>query len=275
MKRIKRICSAVALAALAATASGEPAATEPVQISAEDLLAELQKLNALDALATRPTANPSNFGVTGGFGLPRGALALSLSYTDERPSPQKDEFITGDGSAGAAIGFGDPYDLVGLDLLLGVVSVGDGPGEDGTLGVRLHRVLPGFVAGGRSSVSIGVDNGVQWGDASETENYSGAFSTVLPMSSGVSTMLTVGYGSNASRDDGDPDGGVFGSIGLGWNPYINTTAAWTADELLLTAGFKPFLNRNLMVTAGAGDVTDELDNRRFLLTVSWFTQNLF
>ena len=29
-----------------------------------------------------------------------------------------------------------------------------------------------------------------------------------------------------------------------------------------------------MVTAGAGDVTDEVDIRRFLLTVSWFTQNL-
>ena len=272
MKRIKRVCSAVALAALAATASGEPAATEPVQISAEDLLAELQKLQALDALATRPTANPSNFGVTGGFGLPRGALALSGSYTDVQP-PGKNDFIKGDGSAGAAIGLGDPYDLIGLDILLGVISVGGSPGEDGTLGVRLHKVLPGFVDGGRSSVSFGVDNGVQWGDASETENYSGAFSTVLPMPSGVSTMLTVGYGNNA--DEGGTDGGVFGSIGLGWNPYINTTAAWTSEELLLTAGFKPFLDRNLMVTAGAGDVTDEVDNRRFLLTVSWFTQNLF
>ncbi len=271
---IKRTSAVVALttAAVAATAAPSDAA-EPVQISAADLLAELEKMQRLDALATQPTANPSNFGVTGGFGLPRGALAISGSYTDAQPTT-KDDFINGDGSIGAAIGLGDPYEVVGLDLLLGIISVGGSFGEDGTVGARVHRVVPGFVPGGRSSISVGVDNGVKWGDADDVdENYSAAFSTILPMPSGVSSMVTVGYGSNV--DEGGTSDGVFGSLGLGWNPHINTTAAWSGEEVIVSAGFQPWLDHNLVITAGAGDVTDEIDNRRFLLTVAWFTQGLF
>ena len=271
---IKRTSAVVTITTAAAAVAAAPSeGTEPLQISAEDLLAELEKIQRLDALATQPTANPSNFGVTGGFGLPRGALAVSGSYTDAEPLG-KDDFVSGDGSIGAAIGLGDPYELVGLDLLLGVISVGGGFGEDGTVGARVHRVLPGFVPGGRSSVSAGVDNGLRWGDAEDVDqNYSAAFSTILPMASGVSSMLTIGYGSNV--DDSGTSDAIFGSVGLGWNPHINTTAAWSGEELIVSAGFQPWLDHNLIITAGAGDVTDEVDNRRFLLTVAWFTQDLF
>lgn len=271
---LQRLVAAAALSLAGSAALAAPNMDSgPEQVSASDLLAELQRLQSMGALMTEPTANPSNFGVTGGFGLPRGAFAVSASYTDAEPQG-KDDFVSGDGSLGAAIGLGDPYEAVGLDLSLGIISVGDDFGQDGTVGVRLHRILPGFVPGGVSSVSAGVSNASRWGDAEDLDrNYYGAFSTTLPTPSGVSSMITVGYGSNVDKNS--TDGAIYGSLGIGWNAYVNTTAAWSGEEMILSAGFKPFLDRNVIITAGAGDVTDEIDNRRFLLTVAWFTQDLF
>ncbi len=268
---LSKLIAGAALALSAFGASAAPSTSSvPEQISAAELLAELQRLQSMGALVTEPTAFPSSFGVTGGFGLPRGAFAVSGSFTDEGRSSGGDE----DGSLGAAVGLGDPYQGIGLDLSLGLLSVGEDFGQDGVIGARVHRVLPGFVDGGMSSVSAGVSNAARWGTADQLDqNYYGAFSTTLPMPSGVSSMITVGYGSNA--DEKGTEEGVYGSLGIGWNSYVNTTAAWTSEEVIISAGVKPFLDRNLIITAGMGDVTDRVDNRRFLLTAAWFTQNLF
>jgi hypothetical protein len=270
---VKKTIGAAAVGLLSASAAAAPSSSgmSEQQITAEELIAALEQYADYMELF-QPLPPATNYGVNPGFGMSRGTLAFSGSYTDEGATSGNDD----DGSIGMAIGLGDPNESIGVDLTMGILSTALSDfGEDGTLGVKLHRRFGGLVDGGVSSVAVGVSRAARWGSADATDpNYYGAFSTLIPTpNGGPATMVTVGYGSNA--DEGGTSEGIYGGVGVGWNQHLNTSVSWTSEQMIASVGFKPFLDRNFMLTVGMGDVTDEVDNRRFLLTAAWFVSDLF
>ena len=221
-----------------------------------------------------------NFGVVPGFGMSQGDIGGGVAYTDDTGAGDDDASI------GLAVGLGDPVNAVGLDLLVGIISTTDDFAQDGDVGVRLHRRLPGFVPGGASSVAVGVSRAARWGDADVLDpSYYGSFSTALPMPTGVTSLITVGYGTNLKDtnaflergvlDERSSEDAIFGSLGIGWNQYLDTSVSWDGDEVMAGLGIRPLDSSNLTLTLGIGDITDRRDNRRALVTLSWFKPNVF
>ena len=269
-----RFALAMVACSLGATASGAPGGDSmPDQVDPDELIRILEEVdNALALLQTQVTTqavSPQNFGVTPGFGMNRGTLSVGLTYTDDTQNGASD----GDGSVGFGVGLGDPRNAVGLDLAASINSITDEVGQDGSLGVKVHRILPGFVAGGSSSIAVGANRVAAWGDADRVdEQFYVSGSTLLPMPSGVASMLTVGYASN---NDQFTDDAFFGGLGIGWNQYFDTSVSWTGDQMTAAIGIRPIANSGLSITAGIGDVTDREDSRRALITLAWAKGSLF
>lgn len=267
---------AVGSLALAASAAAAPSGSSmPEQIDTAELIDLMQQISQ----SARPRSAPQNFGVSSGFGMPRGSFAVAGTITDQGSPQNKDP----DGSIGLGVGLGDPVNAIGLDVYASIVSTDLSDfAEDGSLAIKLHRNLPGFVPGGVSAVSVGVTQAATWGAADLLdENYYGAFSTYLPMPTGVSSLITVGYGSNVDAEarlagvSFGAEEDFFASLGIGWNQYIDTSVSWNGTETLAAVGFRPFPAENVTLTAGIGDLSDRNNNRRALVTLSWFKPNLF
>ena len=253
----------------AAPSSG-PATDE---LSSEDFLRLLEALDSrltiVQTEAARQAVAPQNFGVTPGFGMSKGTLGLGVTYASDNSFGGGDP----DGSVGLAVGLGDPVNAIGLDLVAGINSVTDDIAQDGSGGVKLHRRLPGFVDGGASSVAFGVNQAIRWGDADLVEpSYYGSFSTALPMPSGVTSLITLGYASN---NDQFADDAVFGGLGIGWNQYIDTSVSWTGDQVTAGVGLRPMPGSGISITAGVGDLTDRNNARRAVVTLAWAKPRLF
>lgn len=72
-----------------------------------------------------------------------------------------------DGSSSLGLGFGNAADNIGVEVNAGIISLRDEFGEDGSIGVKLHRY---FADAGDLAVAVGWSNAVKWGAAENAED---------------------------------------------------------------------------------------------------------
>lgn len=247
--------------------------SEPVSsgsASFSELPGSVQSLGMLSA----PPPSVSTFGINSGFGLPGGSAFAAGALTDNRDRAGSDA----DGSGAIGVGFGDARDSIGADVSIGIISVDPRDfGEDGNVNARIFRQLPGITAGGVSGVALGVSNGVRWGDAKDIDrNYFISGSTIVnlrPDSGYTPLMLTAGYGTAVKNIERDP--AAFAGVGVGLTSRFSASVSWGGDEWMAGLGIRPFLGHNAQITLGVGDATNRLDGRRWIITGSWFLEDLF
>lgn len=248
----------------------EPAAAQTAAQAASALPGPAQSLGMLVA----PPPSVSTFGINSGFGLPGGSAFAAGALTDTRDRVGSDA----DGSGAIGVGFGDARTSVGADLSVGIISVDPQDfGEDGNVNARVFRQLPGLTDGGVSGVAVGVSNGFRWGDAKDIDrNYFISGSTIInlrPNSGYIPLMISAGYGTAIKNIERDP--AVFAGVGVGLSARFSASVSWGGDEWLAGVGIRPFLRHNGQVTVGVGDATNRLDGRRWIVTGSWFLEDLF
>lgn len=204
-----------------------------------------------------PRSSPaSSFGVPSGYGADWGDAFIGLSGVTEGRTDDK-----ADGSISLGMGFGDAVDNIGVELSVGIISL-DGFGDDGSVGVKLHKVFPGA---DNLGVAVGWSNGLTWGDADNAEDtFYGVMTqqfvlrpdrdNVLPLtvSAGIGTGA---FRSTGAIDAGTNDPNLFGGFGLQVIPELSVVSGWTGSALGLGLSTAPF-EFPLVITAGVTDITD-------------------
>lgn len=163
-----------------------------------------------------------------------------------------------DGGAGLNIGLGDAAKYVGADIGVGFSSLtdssgsGDGFGEAGSMGVKLHTNLPGF-----ASFAIGVQSIGRWGSAKDA-NSSSVFASASKYFDigGQDFIMTLGLGDGSFTDDGD-GAGLFGAASYFITPRVSVIAEYTGRFFNLAASAAPFHSLPMTVTAGVVNVAEE------------------
>ena len=220
-----------------------------------------------------PVAPGSTLGIPTGYGANWGNAFFGGGFSSSRRTSNE-----ADGAIAFGIGFGDSWKAVGLELDIGILSLGPTDfGDSGNVGLKLSRILD---SKGNFSVAIGWENIAKWGDAGELNNnkdtvygvVTGRFLLQPEQENKLPLTLSLGIGSGRFRSKGAFDAneqtvGVFASIGLRVIPEISLINTWTGQELNMGASFAPFRNFPLVFNAGAADVTSVFEQgTRFIFT---------
>lgn len=204
---------------------------------------------------------------------PHGAGFAALSLTNQR-APGDD---SNDGSAVVGLGFGNAIESVGVQLNVNITSLTDDFGDSGSLSLKFGRRLvagPNPVYG---SVIFG--ELANWGDADgqpETIDVAITRFSQLSLGSGdrvYPVMMTLGAGSHLRNFDTDP--GIFAGFGIGLSETTAASVAWTGESVTLGAGFKFRGAEDLRVSVSVDDLFNDVDNRRFILSLGYRFNNLF
>lgn len=205
--------------------------------------------------APRP-APASGFGVPSAYGADWGDAFIGLSGVTEGRTDDK-----ADGSISLGAGFGNAVDNIGVEVSVGIISL-DGFGDDGSIGVKLHKVFPGS---DNLGVAVGWSNALTWGDANNAEEtFYGVMTQQFLLrpeqSNPLPLTISAGIGTGAFRSTGAIDAGtndpnLFGSFGLQVIPQLSLVSGWTGSALGLGVSAAPF-DFPLVITAGVSDVTE-------------------
>lgn len=242
-------------------------ATETAQI-VDDTFAPLTEEELRDRLRIDPNFVPgqpkpspaSGFLTPSAYGASQGDAFVGLSGVTA--GQQEDKW---DGSASLGFGLGNPEKNVGLEVSLAIISL-DGFAEDGSVGVKLHKVFP---KAGNLGVALGWSNAIKWGAAGNAEDTFYGVATkafdlrpnqdnTLPLTATVG-VGTGGFRSKGAIADGTNAPNVFGSLGLRVIPEVSIVSSWSGSSLGLGASTAPF-NFPLVMTAGVSDVTGNTSN---------------
>src|SRR5207237_9600321 len=117
-----------------------------------------------------------------------------------------------DGSAVAGFGLWNARDYIGVEVsVFSFSTVDEGFGQNGALGLKLHRVLPGNLA-----LAIGGENLAGWGSLDAPKTYYGVVSKVWRL----------------RQREGDPFGSLTTNLGVGdgrFSPNFDSLTT-TADR---------------------------------------------
>jgi hypothetical protein len=200
-----------------------------------------------------------------GFGGSWGDLGVGVIFNNRNRFSRAE-----DGAVSFSMGFGDPVEAVGLDVILAITGLfddrGGTPRGAGSLSLQASRLLPNDF-----SVSAGVVNLLDWqGAAGDTgRSFYSSVSKILvfnedleqPFSLG---FVTLGVGNGVFRTQGNIDpsdefGGtqlnVFGSFATSMGPQANAIAEWTGTDLTMGLSVVPFRRIPLVASFGLNDIT--------------------
>lgn len=160
-----------------------------------------------------------------------------------------------DGSLGAAIGLGDPDKYAALEVsvaassLFGDTGSGDGFGDAGSFGFKLHTNVPGY-----ASFAVGVNGTAKWGsksfkDSNPASVYAVA-SKMVPVGQ-FAAILNLGVGDELYNEPGKDGANVFGSAALYFTQQISVLAEYTGRFTNAGVSVAPFRSFPLTVTLGA------------------------
>jgi len=210
-----------------------------------------------------------------GFGATNGQVYAGLNFQDSTRNGNGDD----DASFSFGLGLGDPEESVGLDLTYTSFSTfRSAPFDTGGVSIKVHRRLSAT-----SSVAVGVENFIRYGEFDADINYYGSYTNVFslrdnPTEPFSSLAVTVGLGSGRFRqiDDIQEDNetiNIFGTAGLKITRQFSVVGAYTGNTLTLGASVAPFREIPLVITPAFTDLTGEFsDNPRFLLTIGYGTR---
>lgn len=271
MRTARLLALCAALLPLPAAAQGirqiplpEAQSIDPATLSDAELLDLLERLEQGRAPVARRV---SLFGIPTGFGAPRGVWFVSAAATNKR-----DRIWPNDWDASFAIGFGlgDPVNGIGITPVLDITSVSPHHfGESGKLGVKFSREMA-FGAQWRGAVGLDVDNLATWGDSRSLDTeWSLSLSAVRPGGPEFPypVLLSAGYGSGVKARSSDP--GWFAGAGIGLGEAWGLSLGWYGDEAIAGLNLWTGRERNLQISLGVGDITNNVDGRRLLLAASF------
>ena len=180
-----------------------------------------------------------------------------------------------DASAAVGFGIGDPYDNLGLDTYVGIISVNPksstggwgGFGEDGDVSFKLGKT---FFSDSYDTISfaIGANNMVSWGAATNySVNYYGVATLGSALNIGTHIFpVSVSLGAG-TKQDSNRSAGVFAGLGIGLNPVVDISAGYNATRWVSGLNFSfsrlenPIL-RHLVFQVGVDDMFNHNNNRR-------------
>jgi len=166
-----------------------------------------------------------------------------------------------DGAVMAGLGFGNPRELVGLEVVYTSFStVRSGFFSRTALSFKVHRVLSGSTA-----IAAGWENALVRGPTDGGSSGFGVVSHVFhlgdPLERPFRTLTaSLGVGNGRFRSErqvqaGTGALGVFGSVGLRLVAPVALIADWTGQDLALGTSVVPIRSLPLVLTAGVQDVT--------------------
>ena len=195
-----------------------------------------------------------------------------------------------DGSAVAGFGLWNARDYIGLEVsVFSFSTVREGFGQNGALGLKLHKVLPGNLA-----LAVGGENLAGWGSLDAPKTYYGVVSKVWRLRQREGDpfgTLTTNLGAGDGRFSPNFDSltstsqrgniGVFGSAGLRVHEKLTLIGDWGGQDLSLGVSILPLRWVPLVITPAYADVLGRNKHKAsFLLGVALgfkFTQvrNIF
>ncbi|MCB1343235.1 MAG: hypothetical protein KDK24_19640 [Pseudooceanicola sp.] len=242
----------------------EAQSIDPATLTDAELLDLLDRLEHGRAPKVRRV---SLFGIPAGFGAPRGVWFLSAAATNRR-----DRVFANDWDASFAVGFGlgDPVNGIGITPVIDFTSVSPHHfGESGKVGVKFSREMP-FGPDWQGAIGLDIDNIATWGDSRVLDvEWTFSVSAVRPGGPGWTypVMLSAGYGSAIDKGGNDP--GWFAGAGIGLGETYGLSLGWYGDEAIGALNLWTGRNRNLQISLGIGDITDNVNGRRVLLAASF------
>ena len=249
--------------AVAQADTAESTTAQGFTVPVEDTFAPLTDDELRQLLLVDPNFEPgapkpspaSGFLTPSGYGADWGDAFVGLSFVTQGDTDTK-----ADGSISAGVGFGNAVDNVGVEVSLGIISL-DGFAEDGTIGVKLHKVFP---QADNLAVAVGWSNAIKWGDANNSEEtFYGVVTKRFELQPEKSNTLpltaSLGIGTGSFRSTGaiaagDNAPNLFGSLGLRVIPEVSVVSGWTGSALGLGVSAAPF-DFPLVFTVGVSDVT--------------------
>jgi hypothetical protein len=204
------------------------------------------------------------------FGVDAGELFIGVAYQGRTRYTEED-----DAAAVAGIGIGTRR-VVALEVALTSYSTLRGaPLETGGLSFKLHRGLPG-----NTSVAVGWENAVLWGDSDDRGSLYAAATRIVPLRDDATRpfsvgVFTLGLGNGRFRfEDDDADDketiNVFAAAGVRVTDPLSLVADWTGQDLNLAASVTPIRRVPLVLTAGVADLTGQAgDGARFILSLGY------
>lgn len=209
------------------------------------------------------------------YGGSFGSVGVGFSYQQRTRYTEK-----ADGTSGLVLSFGDPQNIIGLDVgvsILDLSSIDDrgGFGERGSFNFKAHRAFPGDLA-----VAVGLENALIWGFSDADTSLYGVVSKRFRLTensqdpfSRLSVSAGVGNGRFRTEDQVQKDEGslgVFGSVAVQVIPPVSVFTEWTGQDLNIGASVLPFRNLPLVITPTLSDITGTAgDGTRFTLGVGY------
>lgn len=251
-------------------------------ISCSTVAADQQKsidelIRDLKNLIPRSIVGPSTYGIPSGFGLSRGQGYIAGSITNHRTEDSEAASEQFDGSYAFGIGLLNPRSHLGVDATLGILSSTPGDQDEaGNFSFKLHKQL--INKHGPYGVAIGANNVAPWGDPEAIKtSYYVAVSQLLTQTRTTlvkpDLMLSAGFSDGAKN--GGRDTGLYFGIGAKFSETGSISGSWSGDEFVTGLSFQPQLNRPIIISTGIADLTDQNDDRRILVSVTYALTNLF
>lgn len=252
-----------------------PSATIAENFGSDQLSGSISGLDRLELLSrlyplvppqsleekTPPPMPGMTFGTPTAYGANWRQAFVGLSGISYLDNTVNDNDVDGSMSFGA--GFGDAASTVGFEASVGIISLTDEFADSGSVGLKLHKILPDTDGVG---VALGWSNALNWGDAKDAEDtiYAVASKSFVLRPEArtwnlLSASLGVGTGTFRTVDDiveEDNNLNVFGSLGVLILPQLSLATSWTGSQLNVGVGLAPF-DFPLTATMGFNDVTEE------------------
>ncbi|MFW6368044.1 MAG: hypothetical protein ACOCZG_02700, partial [Halothece sp.] len=215
-----------------------------------------------------------------GFGGANGSVSLGAIFQDRTRFTN-----SSDGSVGTSLSLGNPNTAIGVTTTLTSFSLLEGRGseggflDNGSLSFEVNRNLSDL-----SSVGIGVENLIPWGQQDSGTSTYLTFSQGIPLRSDTRkpfgiAYATAGLGNGRFRpeEDFDPDDdgtqfNFFGNVTLQLLDRTNLIVEWGGQDLNMGLSIVPFANIPIVITPAIVDITGSAgDGERFTLGVSYGT----
>lgn len=220
-----------------------------------------------------------SFGVSvpSGFGADSGEVFVGVGYqADTRPLPPDGRQVE-DGGFIVGFGLGDAVESVGLQVGVSSFSLfrdDTVPFETGGLSLKLHRQIDNA-----TSVAVGVENVVDWGNSDGFTSYYGAATRIFTLSQDPkdlfsSIAVTLGVGDGRFRtfediEDDDDTINVFGSVGVRVAEPVSIVGAYTGQTISLGVSVAPFRDIPLVITPAVTDLINVDNDPRFTITAGY------
>lgn len=279
--RLGLACAGLALA----SAADAQVVTRADSLVARDPAAATASVRQLDSLLTRSVrlvtlstqdltrqglrGQPgSSAGSTGAFGAEWGDVFFGAGYQSRARFTS-----VNDGSVAGGFGLGNPTQYVGLEVgITSYSTVREGFGKNGSVSLKLHRILPGYYG-----VAVGVENVGNWGTTDGGSSTYAVVSHNYQFRDDATAFLgslawNVGAGNNrylrqSTLAAGNTGINPFASGGLRLHEQAALVLDWTGQDLTSVISFVPIRSAPLVISAGWADLTHSAgDGARFIVS---------